>query len=250
MIRIFLILLCLATAGCASKRRIDDNTETALLHMKIGSAFLGQARYPAALRELLIAEKYAPNNALVLNNLGLAYYVQGQLPQATKKIRKAVEIDPKFSEARNNLARVLIDREQYAEAIRQLKIALNDLVYDKPEKSWTNLGLAYMKMKKYVKAKEAFLKAISISRIYCPAYTLYGRTLFEEKKYSEGAEALDRAVTACKKQRYDEPNYYGALCYLKIGQKQRAKAKMQEIVDHFPNGDFAAKAKSILKMMR
>ena len=227
-----------------------ENRELAELHLKIGTGYLTQRNYPLALKELLTAEDLDGSNYAVLNNLGLAYYLMGEVPRAIEKLQGAVQANPQYTEARNNLGHAYIANKQYAEAEKQLDIAVKDLTYTNPEKSWTNLGHAYFMQQRFDNARFALNKAMSLNREYCPAFTLYGRVVYEEKKYLSASEALEQAVHKCRMYQYDEPTYYGALSYLKLGKRELAKAKLQEVITLFPQSEFAEKAKSLIESMQ
>lgn len=243
---ILLSTVALCAIACGSLGRNKENRELAALHLKIGTGYLTQGNYPLAIKELLIAESYDPRNTSILNNLGLAYFVRGEMPLAIEKLHAATKNDPGYTEARNNLARAYIQEHRHKEAVQELEIAVKDLTYTQPEKSWTNLGLAYFMDGRMEPAKSALVKAMELDRNYCPAYTIYGKVLYEQQLYLSAAQSLDQAVGKCRNYQYDEPNYYSALSYLKLGQRDTARAKLQEIITRFPDGEYARKARDLL----
>lgn len=218
--------------------------------MRIGTGYLTGGNLPLAIKELSIAKDLDPKNYAILNNLGLAYYYRQEYSLAGKEFQEALVISPNYTEARSNLSRVFISTEKYAEAIDILKVATRDLTYRQPEKIWANLGMAQLELKKYNDAELSLKKAITLNRHYCPAFTLLGKTHYKLEKYSLAAHVLDQAVFKCRTQYYDEPNYYGALSYLQLGKKNVARAKLKEIIDKFPNGNYAPKAIGILKTIQ
>jgi tetratricopeptide (TPR) repeat protein len=84
----------------------------------------------------------------------------------------------------------------------------------------------------------------------CWANSYYGRALFEEKKYSQAAEALDRAIGFCQKNLIDEPHYYSALAYYRVGDKSKSIARFEEIIRYYPDGKYREKAKGMLDLIR
>ncbi len=233
--------------ACSSN---SSREEIGLLHLQIGTAHLSNGKYPQALKELLIAESYAPRNALIQNNLGLAYFVRGKIELAEKHLRKAIDIDGKFSDARNNLGRILYEKKRYKEANEEIQKVLQDLTYTNPEKANFNMGLIQFATGNYSDASESFLKTLEVMRDNCDAHNYYGRSLYEMKKYNKAAAALDRAVLFCKKIQNDEPHYYSALSYLKLGQKAKSRARLEEIIGGYPEGKYQEKSKELLDLMR
>ena len=241
------VVLCALVIGCAGT---EKNQEEAELRSRIGTAHLQKGNYPAALRELLRAEQIDPRNVVVQNNLGLVYFLRERYDTSADHLARAIEINPKFSDARNNYARALIELGRFDEARRQLDIVLADLTYEDPPKAWINYGLIYFRKKDFEVARQKFAEAIKINRDNCLAQTLYGRSLLELGKNTTAAEALDNAVVVCRPSKYDEPFYYSGLAYYNRGRTSAAIARMEEIVKLYPQGTYAPKADSMLKLMR
>ncbi|WII72756.1 tetratricopeptide repeat protein [Bdellovibrio sp. 22V] len=244
--RKWILALCaLSIVGCASKDK-----EKADLYLRMGASQLESGNYPAALRDLLKAEELNSSDPVVQNNLGLVYFFRERYDLSEKHLRKAIDLEPKYTEARNNLSRVLIEEGKYAEAESELKIVLNDLTYGSPEKAYVNFGLAKFNQKDYSAARSAFSKVLSSQPDDCIANTYFGRTFFETQDYSRATEALDRAIGFCQKNLYDEPHYFSALAYYRLGDKSKAIARFEEIVKYYPTGKYREKAKGMLSLIR
>lgn len=243
------LLLTLIVSGCASQKTKDE----AQLHARIGTALLQQGHYPEALRELLTAESMNPRDAGIQNNLGLAYFMRERYKLAATHLENALAIDPKYSEARNNYGRVLIEMGRYEQAVRELNKVIDDLTYTDPAKALVNLGLAYFRKGNFDEARKVFSKAIGINRENCLAQTMYGRSLFEAAKFELAAQSLDNATVVCRAGNpagYDEPQYYGGLAYYKLGKTSAAVSRMEDVVKLYPDGQYAKKAESLLKLMK
>lgn len=246
MLRVFcLVFSAILISSCASTSNKDE--ERAALHLKIGTALLNQGQYPAALSELLKAEKLDPTNPIVQNNLGLSYFVRDRLDLAEKHIRKALSLQPKYTDARNNLGRLLIEKKNYSDAIKELKLASQDLTYNDPSKLMANLGHAYYLNGNFQDARDTFLEALKYRRHDCFSMTLYGQSLYRLKNYNLSTRALDEAIRTCQNNAKEEPYYFSAISYLKLGQRAQAFARLKEYVDTFPKGTFTAKAKNLMQ---
>lgn len=239
-------LLCLFTA-CTSVGKNDK--ERAALHLQIGTGYLSQGQYPQAMSELLRAQQLDPANPYVLNNLGLAFYVRGRLKQAEEKFKKAIELAPRFSEAKNNLARVMIDDRRFKEALVLLHDVEGDLTYEYPEKTFSNLGLAYFEQGEYKKAEEYLGRSMEMRRQSCTTANYYGRTLLEMKRFLQSAEILDRAVEYCRATRFEDPLYFSAMSYFSIGEKEKSRARLEELLKDYPKSKYVAKAKGMLQLL-
>lgn len=218
--------------------------------MQIGTGSLQSGQYPQALSELLTAEQLDGHNPEIENNLALAYYFRERADLAEIHLRKSLELKPDYTDARNNLSRVLADRGQFKEAFEQARYASEDLTYPDPAKPQINMGIAAFKMGNYSEARARFLKALQYQHDNCLANSYYGRSLYELKDFRHAAEALDRAVSFCQRELYDEPHYYSALTYFQLGQKAKAETRFQELIKLYPNGQYRDKAKEMLDTIR
>lgn len=216
----------------------------------MGSTQFENGNYPGALTSMMKAEELDPKNPAVQNNLGLIYFMRQRYDLSEKHLRRAISLNNKYSEARNNLARVLIEVSKYKEAEKELKIVIDDLTYPSVDKAYVNLGLAQFNQKNYAEAKESFLHAMNVARDNCVANAYYGRSYFEMKDYDKAAPALDTAIGFCQRALYDEPHYYSALTYYRLGDKDKSMARFSEIVKLYPEGKYREKSKAMLEMLR
>ncbi|MGZ3774916.1 MAG: tetratricopeptide repeat protein [Pseudobdellovibrionaceae bacterium] len=243
-----LILYSLIAFGCASIG--DKDKKKAELYLQMGASQLETGNYPYALRDLLKAEQLDPTNAVVHNNLGLVYFFRERYDLSEKQFQKSIELEPKYSEARNNLARVFIEVGKFSDAEKEIQIVLNDLTYPAPEKAYINMGLIKFNQKDYTAARNAFSKVIAAVSDDCIANTYVGRTYFETADYSRATEALDRAIGFCQKNLFDEPHYYSALAYYRLGEKSKSVVRFEELIKYYPTGKYREKAKGMLSLIR
>lgn len=220
------------------------------LYLRMGISEIESGNYPSALRSLLKAEELDPKNPATQNNLGLVYFHRERLDLAEKHVRRAVDLDSKYTEARNNLARIFIEKGNFAAAEKELKIVLNDLTYPSPEKAYVNMGLVKFNLKDYSEARKTFGKVLQTNPEDCVASTYVGRSLFELNDYSTAAEALDRAIGFCQRSLFDEPHYFSALAYFRLGEKAKSVARFEEVIKLYPNGQYREKAKGMLSLIR
>jgi len=233
--------------GCASKTK--ETRERAALHMQIGTGYLSKGLYPQAMTELLRAEELDSTNPYIQNNLGIAYYVRARPKQAEAKFREAIRLEPRFSDAKNNLARALIDQKRYSEAIRLLQDVEGDLTYQFPEKTLSNLGMAYFEQGNYRKAGEYLERSMQIRRESCTTANYYGRTLYETKKIREAAQVLDQAIEYCRTTKFEDPIYFSAMSYFSLGEKEKTRARIEELLKEYPKSKYVAKAKGMLELL-
>ncbi len=245
--RLFLALILLASVGCAS---FSEKKEKSALHMQLGVSYFESNNYPMALAEFLKAEELSPNDPAIQNNLGLTYFMREKYDFSEKHFRRALSLEPKFTDARNNLARLLIEKNRHAEAEKELKTVLNDLTYTGVEKAYINLGLSQFNQKKFDLAKKSFLKAAEQQRESCVANNYYGRSLFELQDYKRALPALERAISFCQKSSFDEPHYFSALTIFRMGEKDKAITRLQEVIKLYPQGRYQDRSRAMIEIIR
>jgi type IV pilus assembly protein PilF len=233
--------------GCQS---LQEKEERANLMMQSGISLYEAGRYPEALRDLLRAYKENPRSPQISNALGLAYHARGRSDLAIKSLEESLSLDPSFTEARNNLVRIYIETKDFTSARRELALVKKDLTYSGVDKVYINEGLFYFDQKQFERALVPFEKAIEYSRENCAAHHLYGKSLFELKRYSQAAIALDKAVVFCQNSGNDESHYLSALAHYRSGDKRKAAARFDELMKLYPNGAHHDKARSLLEIVK
>lgn len=248
MARIILIFSLFIVAACATTSASD--AEKAELFLRMGSTQFDNGNYPGALTSMLKAEELDPRNAAIQNNLGLVYFMRQRFELSEKHFRRALSLNNKYSEARNNLGRLLIEVGKFKEAEKELQVVIDDLTYPGVDKAYVNMGLAQFNQKNFTQAKESFLNAMNLARDNCIANSYYGRSIFEMNDYGKAAPALDTAIGFCQRALFDEPHYYSALAYYRLGDKDKSVARFSEIVKLYPEGKYREKSKAMLEMLR
>ncbi|MFP5518436.1 MAG: tetratricopeptide repeat protein [Bdellovibrionia bacterium] len=245
---LFGLWILLQLTGCATFQNKDK--EKAVLYWEMANTQIENGNLPLALKDLLTAEKLDPKNSAVQHSLGLVYFLRERYDLSIRHFERAVSISPDFTEARNNYARALIEMRKYPEAEAQLKIVVNDLTYTSQEKGFLNYGILKFEQKQYREAAKHFESALRVTPDDCEANNFLGRSLFETKSYDRAAEALDRAVGFCQKQMVDEPHYYAALAYYRMGNREKAITRFEELIKYYPNGEYREKAKGLIELIR
>lgn len=244
---LLIALLCFGSFACSTPQSVDKKNDKSSYYLQIGISEMMRKDYRASLLNLNEAKKLSPENAAVRNNVGLAYFGLEQYSLAEVEFIAALNFEPKYTEAKNNLGALYVTTGNYKKAIDILSEATLDLTYEKPDRLWLNLGLAYFYTKDYTRSETAFLKALDLKPQHCEASHYYARALFEKQSYKLSAQAFDRAVDRCKD--FDEPYFYGALAYMKLKNNARASGRLRELLDEFPKSNFNSRAKKLLEML-
>jgi Flp pilus assembly protein TadD len=98
--------------------------DNSVVHEFLGSALLGENSVEEAVTEYQAAIRLAGTYAPLHSDLAAAYEFLTRNDEALAEYRTALSLDPRSADALNGIARILIDREQFDEARRQLDRAL------------------------------------------------------------------------------------------------------------------------------
>ncbi|MBM4377533.1 MAG: tetratricopeptide repeat protein [Deltaproteobacteria bacterium] len=114
--------------------------------------------------------------------------------EAEQYARKAVALDPQMRDARNTLGVILIHEKRPLEAIALLEPLTQDMVYRSPEKSWGNLGWAYLEAGRIPDAILALQRSVAAQPLFCVGHYRLGLALEKKKEYPAARHALNRAL--------------------------------------------------------
>lgn len=243
---LFASLVLALLAGCSSSEKRRNRAD---LHLNLGTSFLQNGNFRAALKELRTAADLDPKNETVQNNLGLSYFLLEQPKLAEQHLRRAIDLKSDYSDAHNNLARVLVALHNYEEAQKHAQIVLKDLTYPEPQKAWYNLGLSYFAQDNFRSAAGAFQRYVKAEQQNCSGYLYLGRSYMGLKDYEESLRLLDWASKNCTQSDKQEALYYSGLAAYHSGQKEKASARFDELTKKFPNSKLSQQAIALRKNM-
>jgi type IV pilus assembly protein PilF len=117
-----------------------------------------------------------------------------QFAEAEKYARKALDSSPDMRDARNTLGVVLVHEKRYDDAIEVLKPLTEDILYGSPEKSWGNLGWAYLEKGMTDQAIDALLRSVAAQPRFCVGNFRLGLAYEKKGETKAARQALTRAV--------------------------------------------------------
>ena len=169
-------------------------------------------------------------------------------PDPAALYRRALELRPRFPAAHVGLARVLLGRDQYDEALEQIKEARRDRpVY--PEASAVE-GRILRAMADHEAALESYRRAVREGRGVQPeAHAGMGIVYEEQGKYDEAVAAFNKAIA----QLHDtEPALYQLLgaAYEKLERWRDAVNAYEKYLQLAPEGRLAPAVRSIIDQLR
>lgn len=247
----FIVFTSLVLSGCQSsaiqKQNEDDVKKRASLHYSLGIDALHKGFVPKAFEELMLADSIEPKNAATLDAIAYSWRLRGNPKEAKKYYQRAIRYKPAPA-TRNNYGSLLIEMGEYKEAVKQLKLALDDPRYSKQDLAFTNLGDALAGLKDYEAAIAAYRKA----QLIAPRWTyprLREAAAYVAMKRPNYAQALYETILR------SEPTNQQALQGLLVllhdkGEENAIKTHLQTFIKHTTNPLQKAWAKDELAQLK
>jgi len=144
---------------------IEKDPQMVKAYVALGLLQLDQQKHIDAINTFKAAVQIAPDEEKAYWGIADAYRQREDYKTALEYYQKAVEIDNSYANAWEGYGTCLYNLSRYADAIEALNAAVQ---YEKKESSKGNtylrLGNAYVKLKNYDKAEEAYTKSIAVAR--------------------------------------------------------------------------------------
>lgn len=154
------------------QRALKLNPKNPMLQASLGNVLIDEEKYDKAKKVYEQIVEAKPDFDIGHFNLGVINYQERNLDEAKKNYEEVLKINPVDSGAKGNLAAIYIIKNDYEEAIHYLLEVINsspddDIVL---ENAYYNIGVAYLRLKKYKEALESFEAAIDIEPWDMAAY--------------------------------------------------------------------------------
>lgn len=151
------ILLLTGCSG-ANKPSEEQQQKRVKLHYRIALDALHKNQLPKAFEELMYAEKIDPNQPEVLDALAYAWRLRGNHQKAEAYYKRAIRAGA-GSSSHTNYGSLLVEMGRFEEAKIHLQKALEDPRYHGQHIAYVLLGDAFLGLKEYEKAIDAYRNA-------------------------------------------------------------------------------------------
>jgi type IV pilus assembly protein PilF len=225
--------------------------EQAELFLNKGISSIGLRQYNQALKELLEAEKYSPNNYKIHYFLGMAYHGKGLKDLAIKEFKEAISLKDDYSEAHNYLGTLYSDAELWDQAIDEFDKALANHLYETPAIALYNQAWAYYSKKEYQTALTKYREALDrepITVLRPQIEKNIGLVYFDQSNAVEAIPYFKKSVEL-NAHLYDAYFFLGE-CYLRIKDNANAKKAFQAVIKLSPQSSYGQRAKNYLQSLK
>lgn len=198
-----LALTALGTGGCAAREADPEQAKRGRAQYELAMDAFTRGSYRESLGHVKTAlqnDPYSADSAYLGAMILLVFCADDEsspdcrYQEAEEFVHKALVLDPEMRDAKNVLGVVLIHRGRPQEAVRILEPLSQDMLYRSPEKSWGNLGWAYLEAGRVAEAIAALQRSVAAQPLFCVGHYRLGLAYEQKKEYAAARQALTRAV--------------------------------------------------------
>lgn len=251
--------MAVLSSGCASttvpdpllsEEEIGERHRRSVMHYDLGVRQLEQGNTPLAIRELLMAAKFNPEDAPIRLALAEAYRRRGRNEESEINFLKALEIDPDFQRARLSLSAFYASVSRFEEAREQAEILVDDPTFAWPWLAHTNLGWAAYKMGDLKTARENLQVALDYRENYWPARLNLGILEAEQKHHRVALDQFRQVLAEQPGPHAEaEAHYRMAELLIALGERDRAILHLTESANRKPSGPWGQRSNEALRRL-
>jgi Tfp pilus assembly protein PilF len=216
-------------------------------HFSSGVIHLREGRVELALEEFERAVDADSKNPYFRKGLGQAYAARQDWKNAIKQFREALELNPYYVDVRNDLGSALILSGKPEEGKKEFLTAYADATNPTPEVSARNLGQAYLNEKNYPEAISWFRTAVGRAPSYPDPYLGLAEALVATDRLEEAVILLESGIEAAP----EAPGLLLAVgqAYFRAGRFAEARTSLEEAMRKDPSGPVGQAAALRLQSM-
>ena len=226
----------------------ERNVRLADIHRRLAVHELHQNRPQGAIRELMKALQFDPENPDA--HYTMAFILQGRrdADKALEHLRTAIQLRPDFADAHNNLGSLLLELDRHAEAMPHFKKALSVVTYATPYLPHGNLGWAHFKLGDNKAAIRSLKTALFHNPKFCLGHNNLGVVYAAAKQPVQAREHWEKALKLCPK--YVEPLYRLGLSHLEDKRRDLALVRFQSCEQLSPESQFGQECSRYSKLLK
>jgi type IV pilus biogenesis/stability protein PilW len=225
LLSVFCVLFFTA---CATTPNIKDINK-AEAYNKLGLSYLQDGQINKAYVKFQKAIMLNPKNKETLNYLGHINTRFKKYDEAISFYKRAISVDPVYSDAMHNLGILYLEIEKWDEAISTFTDALDNPLYNSPERSYTSMGYAYYMKGDHQKAENALGEALMRAPVYPFANYTLGLVYV---KLSDDKKATKEFMTAIAiNPEYINAHWELAQIYLREGANAKALKHLEIVAE-------------------
>lgn len=217
----------------------------------LGIDYLSKGQNAIALRELVFAVKANPDDPATQLWLGEGYRRQGHDDLALAAMTEAVRLEPTYQVAHNNLSAFYIQLEDYENAVKHAQVLIDDPLYGRPWKAFSNRGYAQMKLGRIAEARESLETATEFRKDFWPASLNLGLLERDAGNKLKAVKHFQRVIKhPVGHGPRAEASFHIAQILVSIGHREKAIKYFTASAQNDPDGRWADQSRDYLKILR
>jgi len=140
----------------------SDARNRARIHTELAAGYFELGNLGVALEEINIAQQADSSYATAYNVAGLVYAALKDDRRAEENFSRALRLSPADPDANNNYGLYLCQRKREEEGIKYLLAAVQNPLYQNPERSLVNAGVCARRRGDNAAAQDFFQRAVSV----------------------------------------------------------------------------------------
>jgi type IV pilus assembly protein PilF len=171
-----MLAVAAAIAGCASTGGGDpgvqpttdttgnesDARSRARVHTELAAGYFNLGNLGVALEEVTVAQQADPSYATVYSIAGLIYAALKDDRRAEENFRRSLQLSPADPDTNHNFGSFLCQRKRETEGIKYLLAAVQNPLYQTPERSLVNAGVCARRRGDDAAAEDFFQRALAM----------------------------------------------------------------------------------------
>ncbi len=232
--------------ACTSVEHRDKSND-AKYHYLMGVSALNENNPADALREFMLAEQFDQRDPEIQAGLAEAYLRKEAFQKAEQHYIEALKLSDYEPKYYNNLGVLYLNMQRFDDAIANFRLAADNLLFDRPEVSWTGIGFAEFQKQNYPAAERAYKEAVDLNNRYYQAHFRLGELYYVQGRPVEAIDRFSRSVELVPN--FAEGYYWLGLTYMKIEELSKAKLAFQDVVRLSPQSERARIAQKYLAIL-
>jgi tetratricopeptide (TPR) repeat protein len=193
------------------------------VQFELGTVELQLSLWENAVETFQRTLKLRPSDPLALYNVGRAFMGLSRFDEARQQFARYVEARPGDASGHCALGMTLAALERAPEARQQFERSI--ALAPEQTESYFRLGLLDLGAKDLDEAATNFRQVLTDDSKHAGALSGLGRVAFEQKRYLDAIDLLQRAIASDDSLR--EAHYYLGLTFVRVGRKEEADNQLQ-----------------------
>lgn len=193
------------------------------VQVEFGSAALQMSLWEDAIAAFRQTLSLRQNDPIALYSLGRALLGEWKFEEARQQFARYVEVRPDDASGHCALGMTLAALENTKEAREQFERSI--ALAPEQTESYFRLGLLDLNAKALDEAATNFRHVLTSNPKHALALSGLGRVAFEQKRYADAIDLLQRAIASDDSLR--EAHYYLGLTFARVGRQEEANSQLE-----------------------